>query len=85
MLYSASEIEILTAQQLAHHPFLQRVGPDVLDMTLTAGQGQRAAVIGEISQSPVFPACCWTGAFLAGLGNYLRVEILWQGGVDRAA
>ena len=38
LLYSASDIDILTAEQVANHPFLQRVGPDVLDMTLTAEQ-----------------------------------------------
>jgi endonuclease-8 len=38
LLYSASDIEMLTPEQVAHHPFLLRVGPDVLDMTLTAEQ-----------------------------------------------
>ena len=36
LLYSASDIEMLTPEQLLTHPFLQRVGPDVLDMRLTA-------------------------------------------------
>ncbi|MFT7949422.1 endonuclease VIII, partial [Salmonella enterica subsp. enterica serovar Enteritidis] len=31
LLYSASDIEMLTPEQLTTHPFLQRVGPDVLD------------------------------------------------------
>ena len=35
LLYSASDIEMLTPEQLAIHPFLQRVGPDVLDLRLT--------------------------------------------------
>ena len=30
LLYSASDIEMLTPEQLLTHPFLQRVGPDVL-------------------------------------------------------
>lgn len=38
LLYSASDIAILTPEQLAQHPFLQRLGPDVLNMTLTAAQ-----------------------------------------------
>ncbi len=37
LLYSASDIEMLTPEQLLVHPFLLRVGPDVLDMRLTAG------------------------------------------------
>lgn len=36
LLYSASDIEMLTPEQLLTHPFLQRVGPDVLDVRLTA-------------------------------------------------
>ncbi|HBX13687.1 MAG: endonuclease VIII, partial [Leclercia adecarboxylata] len=36
LLYSASDIEMLMPEQLATHPFLQRVGPDVLDLSLTA-------------------------------------------------
>jgi endonuclease-8 len=77
LLYSASDIAMLTAAQLAQHPFLQRVGPDVLDMTLTAAQ------VKERLLSPRFRRRRFSGllldqAFLAGLGNYLRVEILWH-------
>lgn len=77
LLYSASDIAILTAEQLAQHPFLQRLGPDVLNMTLTAAQ------VKERLLSPRFRRRRFSGllldqAFLAGLGNYLRVEILWH-------
>ncbi|EMD1654384.1 endonuclease VIII [Pluralibacter gergoviae] len=76
LLYSASEIAMLNADELAAHPFLNRVGPDVLDMTLTAEQ------VAERLLSPRFRNRQFAGllldqAFLAGLGNYLRVEILW--------
>ena len=77
LLYSASDIAILTPEQLAQHPFLQRLGPDVLNMTLTAAQ------VKERLLSPRFRRRLFSGllldqAFLAGLGNYLRVEILWH-------
>lgn len=77
LLYSASDIALLTPEQLAQHPFLQRVGPDVLDMALTVAQ------VKERLLSPRFRRRQFSGllldqAFLAGLGNYLRVEILWQ-------
>lgn len=36
LLYSASEIEVLTERSLKKHPFLCRVGPDILDPELTA-------------------------------------------------
>ncbi len=65
LLYSASEIEILTAQQLAHHPFLQRVGPDVLDMTLTAGRSESGCYRRNFAIAS-FPACCWTRRFSPG-------------------
>uniref|UniRef100_UPI003F7AF015 endonuclease VIII n=1 Tax=Cronobacter malonaticus TaxID=413503 RepID=UPI003F7AF015 len=77
LLYSASEIEMLDADGVAAHAFLQRVGPDVLDMSLTVEQ------VKERLLSPRFHRRQFSGllldqAFLAGLGNYLRVEILWQ-------
>ncbi|MEW5288057.1 endonuclease VIII [Erwinia papayae] len=80
LLYSASDIELLNADTLAAHPFLLRVGPDVLDMTLTVAQ------VAERLCSPRFRRRQFSGllldqAFLAGLGNYLRAEILWQAGV----
>ncbi|MCG8156875.1 endonuclease VIII [Brenneria goodwinii] len=77
LLYSASDIEMLTADSLSSHPFLQRIGPDVLDLTLTPEQ------VGERLLSVRFRRRRFSGllldqSFLAGLGNYLRAEILWQ-------
>lgn len=77
LLYSASEIELLNSETLASHPFLQRVGPDVLDSSLTTEQ------VAKRMLSPRFRRRQFSGllldqAFLAGLGNYLRAEILWQ-------
>ncbi|NDL65075.1 endonuclease VIII [Acerihabitans arboris] len=80
LLYSASEIKILNADELAAHPFLLRIGPDALDMTLTVDE-----VIERLS-SPRFSgrqlgSLLLDQSFIAGLGNYLRVEILWQAGL----
>ncbi|MDU6077790.1 MAG: endonuclease VIII [Pantoea sp.] len=80
LLYSASDIELLNAESLAAHPFLNRVGPDVLDAQLDV------ATVRERLLSPRFRRRQFSGllldqAFLAGLGNYLRVEILWQAGL----
>lgn len=80
LLYSASDIEMLDAEKLSQHPFLLRVGPDVLDMTVTVEQ------VKERLLSPKFRKRQFGGllldqAFLAGLGNYLRVEILWDVGL----
>ena len=81
MLYSASDIDILTAEQVANHPFLLRVGPDVLDMTLTAEQ-VKARLLSAKFRNRQFSGLLLDQAFLAGLGNYLRVEILWQVGLS---
>jgi endonuclease-8 len=81
LLYSASDIEVLTERDLKRHPFLCRVGPDILDSELTADD------IVERLESAMFRNRALGGlyldqAFLAGNGNYLRSEILWAAGVD---
>lgn len=80
LLYSASDIEMLTETQLATHPFLQRVGPDVLDLRLTANE-VKARLLSPKFRNRQFSGLFLDQAFLAGLGNYLRVEILWQVGL----
>lgn len=77
LLYSASEITLGPREEIEQHPFLQRIGPDVLDMSLTATTVEQRLL------SPAFRRRQLGGmlldqAFLAGLGNYLRAEILWQ-------
>ncbi|MEY6824230.1 endonuclease VIII [Enterobacter hormaechei] len=80
LLYSASDIEMLTPEQLLTHPFLQRVGPDVLDMRLTASE-VKARLLSPTFRNRQFSGLLFDQAFLAGLGNYLRVEILWEVGL----
>ncbi|QKJ86404.1 endonuclease VIII [Paramixta manurensis] len=77
LLYSASDIELLDAEGLAHHPFLLRVGPDVLDMTLTE-QAVRERLLSTRFARRQLSGLLLDQAFLAGLGNYLRAEILWE-------
>ncbi|CAI1839495.1 endonuclease VIII [Serratia plymuthica] len=77
LLYSASEITLGPREEIEQHPFLQRIGPDVLDMSLTV------TMVAQRLLSPAFRRRQLGGmlldqAFLAGLGNYLRAEILWQ-------
>lgn len=76
LLYSASDIDVLRQEQLEEHPFLGRVGPDILDRELT----QQLVV--ERLRDPRFRNRALGGlyldqGFLAGNGNYLRSEILW--------
>lgn len=84
LLYSASDIEVLTERGLQRHPFLNRIGPDILDPELTADK------IVERLASPAFRNRALGGlyldqAFLAGIGNYLRSEILWAAGISPEA
>ena len=75
LLYSASDIDVLTPAQEARHPFLLRVGPDILDRSLDTD-----AVLARL-EAPRFRnrstgSLYLDQAFLAGNGNYLRSEIL---------
>ncbi|MFP9230086.1 endonuclease VIII [Pectobacterium cacticida] len=77
LLYSASDIAMLTRDTLATHPFLQRIGPDVLDDSLTPELVSARLLLPRFRRRQ-FAGLLLDQAFLAGLGNYLRAEILWQ-------
>ena len=81
LLYSASEIEVLTERDLKEHPFLCRIGPDILDPELTA-DGIVDRLESAIFSNRALGGLYLDQAFLAGIGNYLRSEILWAAGVD---
>lgn len=83
LLYSASDIEILTDTQVAGHPFLSRIGPDVMDPDLTAAQVLQRLVSPEFRRRRI-GSLFLDQAFLAGIGNYLRSEILFVSGVHPA-
>jgi len=75
LLYSASEIDVLKASELRLHPFLARLGPDLLS------DNTDAETILQRLTSPRFHQRQLAGllldqGFVAGLGNYLRAEIL---------
>ena len=83
LLYSASDISILTPVEVQSHPFLSRLGPDVLDGDL------RSDTITRRLEQPRFrrrslAALYLDQSFLAGLGNYLRSEILYRAGLHPA-
>lgn len=62
LLYSASDIEMLTAEQLTTHPFLQRVGPDVLDARLIRKR-LKLDCCRRVFATDNFPDCCWIRPF----------------------
>ncbi|WP_074013807.1 endonuclease VIII [Candidatus Sodalis sp. SoCistrobi] len=77
LLYSASEISILSAEEVAAHPFLLRIGPDALDPLLKVDTVLERLISKRFSGRQL-GALLLDQSFIAGLGNYLRVEILWQ-------
>ena len=76
LLYSASDIAVLDHDELARHPFLSKLGPDVLSSSTTveliverlkSGKYRNRQLAGVLTDQ----------SFVAGLGNYLRCEILY--------
>ena len=81
LLYSASDIQVMTRHQLRQHPFLRRLGPDILDADLSACEV--AARLDEPGfRNRALASLYLDQAFIAGLGNYLRSEILWAARVS---
>ncbi len=83
LLYSASDIEVWPAHELAAHPFLRKLGPDVLD------EGTNRGLLLERLSDRRFRgrslgALLTDQGFVAGLGNYLRCEILHVCGLHPA-
>ena len=76
LLYSASDINVLSDEQILLHPFLSRLGPDVLDDTTTLEQVQERFLDKRFQRRSLTGLLLDQG-FLCGLGNYLRSEVLF--------
>ena len=77
LLYSASDVEMLDDKGLRQHPFLSRLGPDILDDGLGAGD-IAARLEDDRFEGRAAGSLYLDQAFLAGVGNYLRSEILFS-------
>lgn len=81
LLYSASDIEVLPEAELRAHPYLAKLGPDILDADTTA-----AAIDARLAEHRFrrrgLAALYLDQGFLAGNGNYLRSEMLFVAGLD---
>ena len=67
---------MLTEAELVEHPFLKKLGPDILDEATTAGLlADRLATRRFAGRS--LGALYLDQGFVAGIGNYLRSEILF--------
>ncbi len=80
LLYSASEIEVLDRDAEREHRFLSRLGPDLLSETPTANE-----IAGRLDESRFrgrqLGALLLDQGFVAGLGNYLRADVLFEAGL----
>ena len=79
-LWSATDVEIIPTIEEENHPFIAKLGPDILDNSCTP------SVIFERLKSKKFrnrnaASLMLDQSFIAGLGNYLRSEILHQSGI----
>lgn len=80
LLYSASDIAVLQNDELLIHPFLSRLGPDVLDQALTRDHLAERFLDKRFYRRGL-PTLLLDQHFLCGLGNYLRSEVLFVAGV----
>jgi endonuclease VIII len=76
LLYSASDIDVLDDVAVVHHPFLSRLGPDVLDVETTPMQIAER-LLDKRFQRRRLVSLLLDQQFLCGLGNYLRSEVLF--------
>ncbi|AZB42734.1 endonuclease VIII [Bacillus sp. FJAT-42376] len=77
LLYSASDILVMTDKEADKHPFILKAGPDLLNDEVTADELVKRFV------STSFCKRKWVSllldqSFIAGIGNYLRSEILFE-------
>lgn len=81
LLYSASDITVMPTDELALHPFLARIGPDILDPSLHWRDVAELLLAPERRKRKLAGIYLDQG-FMAGIGNYLRSEILFDAGVN---
>lgn len=80
LLYSASEIAVLTENEILSHRYLSRLGPDVLDEQLSWKDFYSIIRTSKFSRRSL-GALYLDQTFIAGIGNYLRSEILVRAGL----
>ncbi len=81
LLYSASDIAVLNQYELQNHRFLCKLGPDVLSQLTTVEN-----LVERLSSTKYcnrqLGGVMTDQSFVAGLGNYLRCEILFYAGLS---
>ena len=80
LLYSASDIGIYQLKELDEHPFLRKIGPDILQPNLT-WPTIRDRLLSKRFCNRSVSALYLDQHYIAGIGNYLRSEILFAAGI----
>lgn len=81
ILWSASDIRVFDKSELMAQPYIQKLGPDLLNEQLSPQK------LLDHLMDPSFQKRSWAAlfldqGFLAGMGNYLRSEILFHAQMD---
>lgn len=76
VLYSASSIEVIQTCDVENHPYVQKLGVELLDPSTTHEMVLAQVNAPQFSRKSLAPLLLDQG-FLAGVGNYLRSEILF--------
>ncbi len=84
LLFSATDVEFWPTEHLSEHPFLKKLGPDVLDESLTPSTIASRLRDKTFTRRSLASLYLDQG-FIAGIGNYLRTEILFQAKVPPTA
>ncbi|MDI5892059.1 endonuclease VIII [Halomonas rhizosphaerae] len=79
-LFSASDVSLWDGERLGDHPFLSRLGPDLLTHGVTMEQA-RARLLEARFRRRGLGGLLLDQSLFAGIGNYLRSEILFFAGL----
>lgn len=80
-LYSASDIQLVRPDELSEVPYLSRLGPDPLNQDVSVDQ-LLAVFDDKRFRGRNLGGLLLDQAFVAGVGNYLRSEILFEAGIS---
>ena len=82
-LYSASSIEVLKLKEIESHPYLIKLGPDALSQDTGWKQIYAQCTSSKFNKRSL-GSLLLDQKFVAGIGNYLRSEILYMSRLNPA-
>ena len=80
LLYSASDILVLSDLEVTEHPFIKKLGKDVLNHKTTSEYVAKK-LLSVSYRNRQIGGFLTEQSFVAGLGNYLRCDILFVTGI----